>query len=98
MVSHRARHVELAIQPFNRRAVVVLRIYKGQNVTTTLNEGNIRAELATVARVGRGNLCSLRHQAEHEVFAEVIVNRAHRRYQIDGRGGGRMLEVGITRV
>ena len=73
VVVHAARLVDFAIETLERRRVVVLHVDEGEYVADGVGNRQVRTELAAVAWVAGGDLRSLRHQADHELGAEVIV-------------------------
>ena len=97
VIIHRAGLIDLAIQTFQRRRVVVLHINEGEDVADGIGDGQIRAELAAIAGVAGGNLRAFRHQADHEAGAEMVAQLAQAGDEIhDGWRGG-MLEVRVSR-
>src|SRR3954447_14166310 len=98
MIVDRAGLVNLAIEPFERRCVVVLYIDKRENVADPVEKGQIRAKLTSVTGVARGNLCTFRHEADQKAGAEMIMQLAQSRDQVHEGGRGGMPEIRISRL
>src|SRR4051812_43223277 len=96
MIVDRAGLINLTIEPFERRCVVVLYIDKRENVANPVRKGQIGAKLTSVTGVARRNLCAFGHEADQKAGTKMIMQLAQSRDQIHERRRGGMPEIRIA--